>query len=155
MNVLIYVRNKGGIIGSDGGFLTVRGSDDVEVYLTVATDYVMKYPDYTGVDPEKITRRSSGNVVKSDFESLKMRHLADYKSLYDRVTFSVEGNNAAEKLPTNERFNRLKKGESDPGYKVLAFNLGRYMIISSSRSHTLPANLQGVWNTFNGCSLGR
>jgi alpha-L-fucosidase 2 len=64
------------------------------------------------------------------------------------VIFSVEGNNEAEKLPTNERFNKLRHGQSDPGYKTLAFNLGRYMIISSSRPGTLPANLQGVWNTF-------
>ena len=68
---------------------------------------------------------------------------ADYKSLYDRVTFSVEGNKEAEKLPTNERFIKLRKGDSDPGYKTLAFNLGRYMIISSSRPGTLPANLAG------------
>ncbi len=61
-NVLIYVRNKGGIVGKAWRFLTVRGSDSVEVYLTVATDYVMKYPDYTGADPEKITREIIGNV---------------------------------------------------------------------------------------------
>ncbi|KPL11332.1 MAG: hypothetical protein AMS26_20120, partial [Bacteroides sp. SM23_62] len=52
------------------------------------------------------------------------------------------------KLPTNQRYERLKSGKADPGYKVLAFNLGRYMIISSSRPNTLPANIQGVWNTF-------
>jgi alpha-L-fucosidase 2 len=147
-SVLIYVRNRGGIVGSEGGLLKVRGSDSVELYMTVATDYVMKYPDYTGVDPEKLTREIIAKAENNDFENLKRRHLADYKSLYDRVTFSVEGKKDAEKLPTNERFNRLRQGESDPGYKTLAFNLGRYMIISSSRPGTLPANLQGVWNTF-------
>jgi alpha-L-fucosidase 2 len=109
---------------------------------------MMKYPDYTGIDPEKLTREIIVKAAGNDYETLKMHHLEDYKSLYDRVSFSVEGNSAAEKLPTNERFTRLSRGESDPGYKVLAFNLGRYMIISSSRPGTLPANLQGVWNTF-------
>ncbi len=47
-NVLIYIRNEGGTVGQDGDSITVRGSDAVEVYLTVATDYEMKYPDYTG-----------------------------------------------------------------------------------------------------------
>jgi alpha-L-fucosidase 2 len=147
-SALIYVKNKGGKVGNERGLLTVRGSDSVELYITVATDYLMKYPDYKGADPEKLTGEIIGKSISSDFESLKKRHVADYKSLYDRVTFSVEGNNAAEKLPTNERFSNLKKGGSDPGYKTLAFNLGRYMIISSSRPGTLPANLQGVWNTF-------
>jgi len=68
--------------------------------------------------------------------------------LYNRVHFELAGDKEIEKLPTNERFVRLKQGKSDPGYKVLAFNLGRYMIISSSRPNTLPANLQGVWNAF-------
>ncbi len=148
-NVLIYVRNDGGTVEQDGDSLTVRGSDAVELYMTVATDYEMKYPDYTGDQPEKITRDIIQNTIKSEYENLKIRHLSDYKSLYDRVKFSVEGNQKIEKLPTNERFQRLKSGDSDPGYKTLAFNLGRYMIISSSRPHTLPANLQGVWNTFN------
>lgn len=146
--VLIYVKNHGGTVGNKGGFVTVRGSDSVELYLTVATDYLMKYPDYTGPDPQKLTREIIGKATGSGYETLKMRHREDYKSLYERVAFSVEGDKAAENLPTNERFTRLSQGKSDPGYKVLAFNLGRYMIISSSRPGTLPANLQGVWNTF-------
>jgi alpha-L-fucosidase 2 len=147
-NVLIYVKNHGGKVGKSGGFLTVRESDSVEVYLTVATDYLMRYPDYTGVDPEKLNRELISKAVSAGYETLRARHLADYKGLYDRVSLSVEGNKEAEKLPTNERFDRLTRGEFDPGYKTLAFNLGRYMIISSSRPGTLPANLQGVWNTF-------
>ncbi|MBN1791815.1 MAG: glycoside hydrolase family 95 protein [Bacteroidales bacterium] len=147
-HVLISIRNAGGTVGQDGGSLIVRGSDTVEVYLTIATDYKMEYPDYTGADPEKITQDIIRNVVHDNYESLKMRHISDYKSLYDRVNLSLEGNQKAEKLPTNERYQNLKSGGSDPGYKTLAFNLGRYLIISSSRQHTLPANLQGVWNTF-------
>ena len=147
-NVLLHIRKEGGTVGQDGDALTLRGSDAVELYLTVATDYAMKYPEYTGDQPEKITKDVIQSVVKNDYEKLKNRHLFDYRSLYDRVFLSVEGNEKIEKLPTNERFQRLKSGESDPGYKTLAFNLGRYMIISSSRPHTLPANLQGVWNTF-------
>lgn len=147
--VMISVKNKGGTVGQEGDSLTVRGSDAVELYLSVATDYVMKYPDYTGANPEKITGDIIRHVMGSTYDTLKNRHILDYKSLYDRVRFSVDGNKKAEELPTNERFRRLKSGESDPGYKTLAFNLGRYMIISSSRPHTLPANLQGVWNTFN------
>ncbi len=147
-NVLIVIKNKGGTVGQHANSLTVRGSDTVELYLTVATDYEMRYPDYTGAKPEKITNDIIQNVVHNNYETLKMRHLSDYKSLYDRVILSIEGNKRIEKLPTNERFLRLKSGESDPGYKTLAFNLGRYMIISSSRPNTLPANLQGVWNAF-------
>ena len=79
----------------------------------------MKYPDYTGIDPEKLNRDVIGKVSGKDFETLKKCHLADYKSLYDRVTFSVEGDGEAEKFPTNERFIKLRKGNSDPAIRHL------------------------------------
>ena len=146
--VLIRVRNQGGSRSHSHDRLTVSNADDVVVYLTMATNYRMKYPDYTGDDPGIITDGILQNALRNDYEALKKRHTADYKNLFDRVSFSVKGNLEAEKLPTNTRFNRLRSGGSDPGYKVLAFNLGRYMIISSSRPGALPANLQGVWNAF-------
>jgi len=147
--VLIHVLNEGGEIGKEKDILTVRNANSVEMYLTMATNYALKYPDYVGDDPEKITHLQIEKVLEQNFDVLKTRHIDDYQSLYNRVSLEVEGNKEVESLPTNTRFEELKKGYSDPGYKVLAFNLGRYMIISSSRKNTLPANLQGVWNTFN------
>jgi alpha-L-fucosidase 2 len=96
-----------------------------------------------------ITQSVLDKIAAEEYEQLKRRHISDYKDLYDRVKLQISGNPEAEILPTNKRFERLKHGDSDPGYKVLAFNLGRYMIISSSRPNTLPANLQGLWNVFN------
>ncbi len=147
-NVLMQVKNHGGSVSREGEYLTLRNSDSAEIYLAVATNYEMRYPDYTGSDPSVTTEDIIKNAINSGFEVLRKRHMDDYKSLYDRVTFSITGNAEAEKLPTNERFERLKSGGQDIGYKTLAFNLGRYMIISSSRPNTLPANLQGVWNAF-------
>jgi len=146
--VLIRIRNKGGTLGHEGHQMTVRNADAVELYLTMATNYQMRYPDYAGEDPGIITEGIMLEALKTGYEALKKQHIADYRSLYDRVSFSIESDKEPEKLPTHERFERLKSGGSDPGYKVLAFNLGRYMIISSSRPNTLPANLQGVWNAF-------
>ena len=146
--VLIRMRNHGGVVSREGDYLAVRDADSVELYLTIATNYKMQYPDYTGGDPEESADNILSTVDNNSYSVLKTRHISDYKSLYDRVKLTLEGNPEAEKLPTDERYNRIKSGEPDPGYKALAFNLGRYMIISSSRPHTLPANLQGVWNIF-------
>ena len=146
--VLIQVKNDGGVLGRKGENLTIRDANSVELYLTTATNYEMRYPDYAGEDPENITNTIMQKVSLQEFEQLKQRHISDYKSLYDRVYLEIDGNREVEQLPTNERFQRLCSGEPDPGYKVLAFNLGRYMIISCSRPNSLPANLQGVWNAF-------
>ncbi|MEE9463825.1 MAG: glycoside hydrolase family 95 protein [Bacteroidales bacterium] len=146
--VLIHVKNDGGSVGQKENILTVRDANTVELYLTTATNYEMRYPDYTGDDPEIITNGIMEKAMLQDYEQLKQRHISDYQSLFDRVHLEIEGNKEAEKLPTNERFQRLCLRGLDPGYKVLAFNLGRYMIISSNRPNSLPANLQGVWNAF-------
>ena len=148
-HLLIDMRNEGGVVGRENDTLTVRGANTVELYMTVATNYEMKYPDYTGENPKDIVNRVMQKVLVQEFDQLKKRHISDYQSLYNRVSLKLEGNKEAEKLPTNKRFQKLKSGTPDPGYKVLAFNLGRYMIISSSRPGTLPANLQGVWNAFD------
>jgi alpha-L-fucosidase 2 len=146
--VLVAVSQKGGVTRAEEELLSVQGADEAEVYLTAATNYRLHYPEYRGEDPGPVASAVIKNALDLGFEALKKRHIADYTSLYDRVSLHIEGGDATARLPTNERFERLRSGSEDPGYKVLAFNLGRYLIISSSRPGTLPANLQGVWNTF-------
>ena len=147
-HVLIRVKNDGGTLSNEGTKLIVNKANSVEVFLTIATNYKMEYPDYKGDDPETISNDILAKTKELNYEQLKEIHINDYQELYNRVHFELPGIAEVEELPTNERFERLRKGEADPGYKVLAFNLGRYMIISASRPNTLPANLQGVWNTF-------
>ena len=49
-------------------------------------------------------------------------------------------------MPTDDRLERVKKGETDLGLEALYFQFGRYLLIASSRPGGLPANLQGLWN---------
>jgi len=146
--VNVEVVPEGGEISSRNGILELSRAERAEVYLTVATDYRLRYPDYRGKEPGQLAGDILDKAVEQGYDRLKRNHTADYQSLYHRVSFTLKDGKQADTYPTNERFQRLKKGWKDPGYFELAFNLGRYMIISSSRPGTLPANLQGVWNTF-------
>jgi alpha-L-fucosidase 2 len=148
-DVLIKVVNHGGTFGRSGQLLTLRNATSAKLYITMSTDYQMEYPEYVGEDPEVKNRDVLESAMQKAYEELKRRHIEDYRSLYDRVSLELDQDPELAKLPTNERFERLKAGGTDPGYKELAFNLGRYMVISSSRPGTLPANLQGVWNVFD------
>ncbi len=49
-------------------------------------------------------------------------------------------------MPTDDRLERVKRGEADLGLEALYFQFGRYLLIASSRPGGLPANLQGLWN---------
>lgn len=79
-----------------------------------------------------------------DYEVLKAEHIKDYKNLYDRVSLNIKCNDI--NLPTDRRLTENKKNKNDIGLTVLVYNYGRYLIISSSREGTQPANLQGIWN---------
>ena len=78
-----------------------------------------------------------------DYNWLKELHIQDYKALYDKVELYL---GEQSELPTNMRLERLRKGERDNGLFALYFQYGRYLLISSSREGSQPANLQGIWN---------
>lgn len=84
---------------------------------------------------------------KLDPKILLKRHVADYRRFFNRCTLDLgEGD---ESVPTRVRLNKVRQGGSDPALQALLFKFGRYLLISSSRPGTLPANLQGVWNNSN------
>jgi alpha-L-fucosidase 2 len=53
---------------------------------------------------------------------------------------------AKRRQPTDERLAAVRAGKVDPDLVTLYFQMGRYLLISSSRPGNLPANLQGLWN---------
>jgi len=56
------------------------------------------------------------------------------------------GSDPAPGLATDERLRRYTVGSPDPYLEALYFQFGRYLLISSSRTPGVPANLQGIWN---------
>ena len=81
------------------------------------------------------------------YADLRAAHVADYQSLFRRVSLTLGG--GSPDLPTDERLVRYRDGAADGDLEVLFFQYGRYLLISSSRPGSLPANLQGLWNNSN------
>ena len=82
---------------------------------------------------------------KLGYEELKKRHTTDISALMSRCTLEIECGDKSS-VPTDERLAAVKNGGEDIGLINLAFAYGRYLLISSSRPGSLPANLQGIWN---------
>ena len=121
----------------------VSGATTATLVLTGATNYV-NYKDVSG-DPEKIAREQLESASSMKFKTLLKRHLADYTRLFNR--FDVDfGTNSQALLPTNQRIIDFSKTAEDPQLLALYIQYGRYLLISSSRPGTQPANLQGIWN---------
>uniref|UniRef100_UPI000B208A14 glycosyl hydrolase family 95 catalytic domain-containing protein n=1 Tax=Herbidospora yilanensis TaxID=354426 RepID=UPI000B208A14 len=75
---------------------------------------------------------------------LRGRHIADYQTLFNRTTLDLGRTSAADQ-PTDVRIAQ-HNNVNDPQFAALLFQFGRYLLISSSRPGTQPANLQGIWN---------
>ena len=80
------------------------------------------------------------------FENEKLRHSAKFSGIMNGVSLEIDEECALSGLSIEERLARIREGERDNGIAVLYFNFGRYMMVSSSVSGDLPANLQGKWN---------
>ncbi|MBO5274415.1 MAG: glycoside hydrolase family 95 protein [Clostridia bacterium] len=97
-----------------------------------------------------IAIKTGGNPVisRTDYEELKAEHIADMNAMMGRSSLEFAGDPALDALPTDERIARIRDGGDDPGLVSTYFAFGKYLLISSSRGDSLPANLQGVWNGY-------
>ncbi|HSU53732.1 MAG TPA: glycoside hydrolase family 95 protein, partial [Candidatus Dormibacteraeota bacterium] len=128
---------------ADGG-INVTRADSVLVLLSGGTSF-KNYKHVAG-EPAPECEAHLKAAEKKGFETLKREHIQDYQKLFHRVRIDL-GRTAAADLPTDERLRALgKTGASDPGLAALYFQFGRYLLISSSRPGSQPANLQGIWN---------
>jgi alpha-L-fucosidase 2 len=133
---------EGGEVSGSGGTLRVEAADSVTLLISIATSYV----DYRNVDGDYqgIAWDHLESAQSSPYEDLRARHAADYRELFDRTVIDL-GRTSAADLPTDVRVERHAEVE-DPQLSALLFQYGRYLLISSSRPGTQPANLQGIWN---------
>ena len=133
----------GGEIDVDYDSLTVTRADSVTILIPVATNYV-NYNNVSG-NAEKRVMEVLEKVAQKSYDKIRKEHIAAHQELYRRVDIDLGSNDASSK-PTDERFKNFAEGGSDPQLAALYFQFGRYLLISSSRPGTKPANLQGIWN---------
>ncbi|MEV5447500.1 glycoside hydrolase family 95 protein, partial [Streptomyces sp. NPDC052644] len=132
----------GGTVSSSGGTLRVSGATSVTILISIGSSYV-NYRTVNG-DYQGIARTRLNAAKGVAIEQLRSRHLADYQALFNRVNINL-GRTAAADQPTDVRIAQ-HASSNDPQFAALLFQFGRYLLISSSRPGTQPANLQGIWN---------
>lgn len=133
---------EGGSIKTDGVNLIIENANAVTLYFAAATNFI-NYKDVSGDQHRKVESQIS-SIKEKRFDAILTAAKADYKSFNDRSSLHLKTNQNSF-LPTNERLLKIQK-EEDPSMAALSYNFGRYLMISSSRPGTQPANLQGIWN---------
>ena len=80
------------------------------------------------------------------YDALLREHTEDIRPLMESCRLQLRAADAPVHLPHDKRLERLRTGEEDPGLINDMFAYGRYLLVSSSRPGSQPANLQGIWN---------
>ncbi len=135
---LIATPDKGKLEATDSS-LVITNSNSVTFVLTIATSFV-NYKDISG-DPAAKCEKILSDISGKDYNTLKNTHLKDFSGLMGRVHLKI-GDPMMNEKPTDVRIADLKKGLSDPELLSKIFQFGRYILVSSSRAGSEPANLQ-------------
>lgn len=130
----------------DGRGLRVRGASVALVLVAVTTSFA-RFDLPPDRDEAALARERLDAAAGRSWADLLARHLADHRRLFDRVELWL-GDSPPEvvALPTDARLERYATGAPDPALEALYFQFGRYLLIASSRTPGVPANLQGIWN---------
>lgn len=136
----IRVKQQGGRVEIESQSLQIKGASEILLYIDIQTNYKQVNPAAKVQNNLKIAVKKGGRRILAD-------HIIDYRQLFERVRFTLEGQLQTALLPTNERLDWVKKEQTDPGFYSLFFQFNRYLLIACSRKNSpLPANLQGLWN---------
>jgi len=152
----ICVVNDGGSVTAIDGRLVIQDADNVTVFISCGTNYMLCEKSFT--EPNRLKKlegnphpheRIAANIeaaCKLGYDELRNRHVSDYSQFFNRVTLDIGGKEP--NIPTDELLQNYKDGKYDLYLEELYFQYGRYLLISSSRKGTLPGNLQGIWNQY-------
>jgi alpha-L-fucosidase 2 len=127
--------------------LSIDGANEVLLLVGMATGY----RDHAVLPDKPLTQVLAAaaqpvNAAKATpYELLRRASVADHQSLFRRVRLDLGAEKNSSLLPTDQRVTGMATNP-DPSLLALYFNLGRYLLITSSRPGTQPANLQGIWN---------
>ncbi|HTR98869.1 MAG TPA: glycoside hydrolase family 95 protein, partial [Bacteroidota bacterium] len=133
---------EGGTMAVRGARLDIAGADAVTLLFAAATNFV-NYRDVSA-DPDARVQTVLSAAGKKAYGALRADHCAEHRRLFRRVAIDLGTTDAAGR-PTDERMRDATRQE-DPQLCALFYQFGRYLLISSSRPGTQPANLQGIWN---------
>ncbi|HEX8141313.1 MAG TPA: glycoside hydrolase family 95 protein [Pyrinomonadaceae bacterium] len=138
----IRILAEGGKTSVEKETISASGADSATLLIAAATSY-RSYKDLSG-DTEALAKNYIDAAGRKSFDALRRAHIGEHQRLFRRLKLDL-GVAKAARLSTDERIANFATA-NDPQLAALYFQFGRYLLISSSRPGTQPANLQGIWN---------
>ena len=146
---ILRLQSKGGRQTFTDSTLCLSGADEATLWLVNATSFngFDRHPVKQGAPYIDLANNRAWHTQNVTFDQVKARHLADHRRLFSRVALSLAGGRLPT-IPTDSLVKGYASGNSanDRYLEALYFQFGRYLLIGSSRTPAVPANLQGLWN---------
>jgi alpha-L-fucosidase 2 len=146
---MLRVKTDGMVTAADSS-LTISGAKEAVVYIVNETSFngFDKHPVAEGADYLGKATDDLWHTENITFDEARTRHITDYCQYYDRVKLKLGGSADVPRLTTDRLLKEYTgQGDASRYLETLYFQYGRYLLIASSRTPSVPANLQGLWTT--------
>jgi len=134
----------GGSMKTINNTLEISNATAITIIITAATNYRLHYPDYINNNFETALEGVTKKAVAKKYAVLKQNHVRDFSPHMLRNTLQIN-NGINYNIPANRLLERNITTKNEPALYALYYAYGRYLLLSSSRKGSLPANLQGIW----------
>ena len=152
---MLSIKTDGEMAASDSS-LTITKAKEAIIYIVNETSFngFDKHPVKEGANYLEAVTNDMWHTQNYTYDEFYARHQADYKSIYDRVKICLnkEDRNPSDLPGAKDRrltdqllLDYTNGGDQSQYLEELYFQFGRYLLISSSRTKNIPANLQGLW----------
>lgn len=141
---------------SDSEGITLRGATVATIYVVNATSFngPRHHPVTAGAPYLENAADDAWHTINTNYAAIRAKHIADYQQFYNRVklnlggsvpTFTTDQLLRSQSSPKTSESDTAITKKGNPYLETLYFQYGRYLLISSSRTPGVPANLQGLW----------
>lgn len=133
------IPDDGELITDDEG-ITVKETFGARIVMSCATSY-------HGENAIAQCRNDVETAAQRTFPQLFRAHLDDYKKIMGRTKLNICQHD--ENITTDTQLKMYAKGRSRQSVEALLFEMGKYILYTSSRRSTLPVTECGIWNSLN------
>jgi hypothetical protein len=148
------IPDGGTMYAADNG-IVVENASSILILMAAGTNYQLCMDDsfdyFNDEDPLVAVHERIEAAAAKGYDKLRAEHIADYRSLFDRMKLNFAGIEIPQR-PTDKLLSAYGGRTTEPNspgedlfLELLYYQFGRYLLISSSRPGSLPANLQGIW----------
>ena len=152
--IVSVAHSDGKVLNTDSS-LVLKGVTEATVYFINETSFngFDRHPVKDGAPYMEQALTHISNVEALAYNDVRHRHIADHQQFFSRVKLNLLPQTTKRpisqttSIPTDSLLRSYGTAtENDRFLETLYFQFGRYLLISCSRTPSVPANLQGLWN---------